>query len=80
MKNAFETVVAAVRSLAAYVGVSLWILVCGPPGMLLAMATGRPHGLYVLGRLGVRIGLGAAGIRCRVAGEQHILRNRAAVY
>ena len=80
MKNAFETAVAAVRSLAAYVGVSLWVLLCGPPGMLLAMATGRPHVLYVLGRLGVRIGLGAAGIRRRVAGQQHIQRDRAAVY
>lgn len=80
MQNAYETVVAAVRSLAAYVGVSLWVLVCGPPGMLLALASGRPNVLYVLGRLGVRIGLGAAGIRCRVAGQQHIQRDRAAVY
>lgn len=71
---------AAVRSLAAYVGVSLWVLVCGPPGMLLAMATGRPDALYVLGRMGVRIGLGAAGIRCRVAGREHIQLGRAAVY
>lgn len=71
---------AAVRSLAAYVGVSLWVLVCGPPGMLLAMATGRPDALYVLGRMGVRIGLGAAGIRCRVAGREHIQLDRAAVY
>ena len=80
MKSAFETAVAAVRSLAAYVGVSLWVLVCGPPGMLLAMATGRPDALYVLGRMGVRIGLGAAGIRCRVAGGEHIQLRRAAVY
>ena len=80
MKNAFDTAVAAVRSLAAYVGVSLWVLVCGPPGMLLALATGRPNVLYVLGRLGVRIGMGASGIRCRVVGEQHIQRGRAAVY
>ncbi len=80
MKNALETAVAAVRSLAAYVGVSLWVLVCGPPGMLLAMATGRPDALYVLGRMGVRIGLGAAGIRCRVAGREHIQLGRAAVY
>ena len=71
---------AAVRSLAAYAGVSLWVLLCGPPGMLLAMATGRPDVLYVLGRMGVRIGLGAAGIRCRVAGTEHIQRGRAAVY
>ena len=80
MTNAFETAVAAVRSLAAYVGVSLWVLLCGPPGMLLAMASGRPDVLYVLGRMGVRIGLGAAGIRCRVAGREHIQRGRAAVY
>lgn len=80
MTNAFETAMAAVRSLAAYVGVSLWVLVCGPPGMLLAMATGRPDALYVLGRMGVRIGLGAAGIRCRVAGREHIQLGRAAVY
>ena len=75
-----ETAAAAVRSLAAYVGVSLWVLLCGPPGMLLAMATGRPDALYVLGRMGVRIGLGAAGIRCRVAGREHIQLDRAAVY
>lgn len=80
MIQVFETAVAAVRSLAAYVGVSLWVLLCGPPGMLLAMASGRPDALYVLGRLGVRIGLGAAGIRCRVAGREHIQLGRAAVY
>lgn len=80
MANVLETAVAAVRSLAAYVGVSLWVLVCGPPGMLLAMATGRPDALYVLGRMGVRIGLGAAGIRCRMAGGEHIQLGRAAVY
>lgn len=80
MKSAFETAVAAVRSLAAYAGVSLWVLLCGPPGMLLAMASGRPDVLYVLGRMGVRIGLGAAGIRCRVAGGEHVQLDRAAVY
>ena len=80
MTNGFETAVAALRSLAAYVGVSLWVLVCGPPGMLVAMATGRPDVLYVLGRLGVRIGIGAAGIRCHVAGREHIQLGRAAVY
>ena len=71
---------AALRSLAAYLGVSLWVLLCGPAGMLLAMISGRPDVLYVLGRMGVRIGLGAAGIRCRVAGREHIQRERAAVY
>lgn len=74
------TIVAAVRSLAAYVGVSLWILLLGPPGVLLAICLRRPDVLYRLGRGGVRLGLASAGIRYRVAGREHIQRGRAAVY
>lgn len=74
------TIVAAVRSLAAYVGVSLWVLLLGPPGMLLAICLRRPDVLYRLGRGGVRLGLASAGIRCRVAGREHVQRGRAAVY
>lgn len=74
------TIVAAVRSLAAYVGVSLWVLLLGPPGMLLAICLRRPDVLYRLGRGGVRLGLASAGIRYRVAGREHVQRGRAAVY
>ncbi len=74
------TVVAAIRSAAAYVGVSLWVIVLGPPGMLLAVCFNRPNVLYWLGRGGVRLGIAAAGIRCRVVGSGHIQRGRAAVY
>lgn len=74
------TIVAAVRSLAAYVGVSLWVLLLGPPGVLLAICLRRPDVLYRLGRGGVRLGLASAGIRYRVAGREHIQRGRAAVY
>lgn len=74
------TIVAAVRSLVAYVGVSLWVLLLGPPGVLLAICLRRPDVLYRLGRGGVRLGLASAGIRYRVAGREHIQRGRAAVY
>ena len=74
------TVVAAIRSAAAYIGVSLWVVLLGPPGMLLALCFHWPDVLYRLGRGGVRLGLAAAGIRCRVVGSEHVQRDRAAVY
>ena len=80
MAELLGTLVAAVRSLAAYVGVSLWILILGPPGMVLAALFRRPAVLYALGRGGVRLGLSAAGIRYRVAGVDHLQPARGAVY
>ena len=76
----FRTFVAATRSLAAYVSVSLWVLLLGPPGMLLAVACRWPEVLYLLGRGGVRLGLAAVGITYHVTGDEHIQRDRAAVY
>ena len=80
MAGFFATVVAALRSALAYVGVSLWVLVLGPPGMLLAVCCRWPGVLYRLGSGGVRLGLAATGIRYRVAGREHIQRARSAVY
>ena len=80
MAESYRTVVAAVRSLTAYVSVSLWVLLLGPPGMLLAVLFGWPEVLYRLGRGGVRLGLTSVGITYRVAGREHIQRDRAAVY
>lgn len=74
------TVIAAVRSLIAYVGVSLWVLLLGPPGMILAVVFRWPDVLYLLGRGGVRLGLASVGITYRVAGAEHIQRDRGAVY
>ena len=74
------TAVAAVRSVAAYVLVSLYVLVVGPPGIVIALLTGRPWLLYWLGRQGVRLGLTTVGIRYRVAGGDHVDRERASVY
>ena len=71
---------AAVRSLATYVLVSLYVLIVGPPGMLLALAFRWKGLLYVLGHAGVRLGLALSGISYRVVGREHIPRDRAAVY
>ena len=71
--------IAALRSLATYVAVSLYVLVVGPPGMLLALVFKWKSLLYVLGHAGVRLGLALSGIRVRVAGAEHLPRE-AAVY
>jgi 1-acyl-sn-glycerol-3-phosphate acyltransferase len=72
--------VAAVRSLATYVAVSLYVLIVGPPGMLLAIVFGWKGVLYILGHGGVRLGLFLSGITFRVAGREHIPFGRSAVY
>ena len=73
-------VVAALRSLATYVSVSLYVLLVGPPFLLIALAVGSPAILYRVGLLGVRLGLALSGIKVHVTGREHLQRNRAAVY
>jgi 1-acyl-sn-glycerol-3-phosphate acyltransferase len=71
---------AALRSTATYLAVSIYVVIVAPPGMLLAILFRWKSLLYVLGHLGVRLGLGLAGIRVRVAGAEHLPLDRAAVY
>jgi 1-acyl-sn-glycerol-3-phosphate acyltransferase len=73
-------IIAAVRSAVTFVVVSLYLLIVGPPGILLAMLTGINKHLYQGGHIGVRLGLALAGIRYRVVGAEHLPRGRAAVY
>jgi len=73
-------VIAAVRSAATYLAVSLYVLFAAPIGMLLAMIFRWKGILYILGHGGVRLGLALCGIKVRVAGAQHIPLGRAAVY
>jgi 1-acyl-sn-glycerol-3-phosphate acyltransferase len=73
-------IIAAVRSLATYVAVSLYVTLVSPPGMLIAALFGAKRHLYVLGHIGVRLGCALAGIRYRVAGAEHVPHDRAAVY
>ena len=80
MNQFLRTAIAVVRSLAAYFSVATYVLLVAPPGMLLAIIFTWPGVLHWLGRGGVRLGLGAVGIRYRVTGEQYIQHDRAAVY
>lgn len=73
-------VVAACRTVAAYVFVSLWTAAVGPPGMLLAIVFRWPNVLYQLAVIGVRGALLLTGLRYTVEGEEHIQRDRAAIY
>jgi 1-acyl-sn-glycerol-3-phosphate acyltransferase len=75
-----STLVATVRSLAAYVAVSLYILLFGPPMLLWTFATGRPLPLYRVGAGGAAIGLWLSGIRVRVVNPERIQHDHAAVY
>jgi len=72
--------VAALRSIATYIAVSLYVLIVAPPGMLIAALFGAKQHLYVLGHIGVRLGLALSGIKYRLAGREHLPRGRAAVY
>jgi 1-acyl-sn-glycerol-3-phosphate acyltransferase len=75
-----STLVAAIRSAAAYVAISLYVAVAAPIGMALAIAFRWKSLLYVLGHMGVTIGTTLAGIRTRVAGREHVPVGQAVVF
>lgn len=70
--------VAAARTFAAVVSVSLYILIAGPPVLLWTVASKDPRLMYRAGGLGVRAGLWLAGIRVRVVGREYL--QHAAIY
>lgn len=72
--------IAAVRSLATYVAVATYVLVAGPPVLLLAFLFHNSALLYRAGHFGIRMGLLLSGLKGRVHGAEHIQRSRAAVY
>jgi 1-acyl-sn-glycerol-3-phosphate acyltransferase len=74
------TLVAAIRSAAAYLAVSLYVAVAAPIGMALALAFEWKDLLYVLGHWGVTLGTSLAGIRTNVAGREHLRPAQAVVF
>jgi 1-acyl-sn-glycerol-3-phosphate acyltransferase len=72
--------VAAIRTVLAVGFVAIYIVVAGPPGLVLALVFRWPMVLYRLGSWGVRAGLLLTGLRFSVEGREHILAGRAAVY
>jgi len=75
-----STFIAAARSIATYVAVSLYVLLFGPPLLLVALVMGNPRWLYVVALGGVRLGLWLSGISLDVRNPQFIQHDRAAVY
>jgi 1-acyl-sn-glycerol-3-phosphate acyltransferase len=72
--------IAAIRSVLTYVAVALYVVLVGPPFVLLAIALGNVVMLYRVGLAGVRLGLFLSGIKYLVEGGENIQRHRAAVY
>jgi 1-acyl-sn-glycerol-3-phosphate acyltransferase len=73
-------VIAAFRSIVTLTAVAVYVLLVGPPLLLLASFTGDPRPLYNAGLLGVRLGLALSGIRVSVKGAEQVRPDRAAVY
>lgn len=73
-------IIAALRTIATYVAVSLYVLLVGPPGMLLAILFGWKDLLYWLGHAGVRLALFTTGISFRVVGKERVPLDRAVVF
>lgn len=72
--------IAAIRSFAAYLFVSLYVVLVGTPLIALALIIRSPAILYWAGLVGVRGGMLLSGIGFRVEGKERILRGRPAVY
>ena len=64
--------IAAVRSVIAYVATVAYVAIAGPVGVVFAAGLRWKRGLYALGHTGVWLALGLSGIRYRVAGREHL--------
>ena len=75
-----STTVAAIRSIAAYLIVSLYVAVLAPIGIGLAILFRWPGVLYILGQGGIALAAGLVGIRVRVAGRNNLRADQAVVF
>ena len=73
-------IIAAIRSVATYVAVSVYVFFAAPIGMLLAAVFRWKGILYIFGHWGCQLGLTLSGMKVRVAGREHIPLDYAAVY
>ncbi len=72
--------IATIRSIAAYLFVSLYVVIVGTPLIALALVVRSPAILYWAGLAGIRGGMLLSGISYRVEGADRIIRGRPAVY
>jgi 1-acyl-sn-glycerol-3-phosphate acyltransferase len=70
----------ALRSAVTYVAIALYVLLAGPPFILLALLLGKRTLLYRAAHAGVRLGVFLSGLKLTIEGESNIQRARAAVY
>ncbi len=70
--SALHTAIALVRSLVAYVVVSLYLLVVGPVAILLALLLRTEDPLFGASRAGATLALAIPGIRFRTAGRENV--------
>ena len=75
-----STLLAWLRSVAAYGFLCVYVLVVGPPGLLVTRFTGRVAHLFRLGYHGARTARRLLGIRLRVVGADRVDGARPAVY
>jgi 1-acyl-sn-glycerol-3-phosphate acyltransferase len=75
-----RTLIASIRSIAAYVGVSLYVAITAPVGMVLAILFRWKDILYIFGHGGVALGSTLAGIRTRVEGQENVPPDGAVVF
>ena len=61
-----------VRSIVTYIAISLYVLVAGTIGLVIAIPFKAKNLLYLLGHGGVALALGLAGIRYTVVGRENV--------
>ena len=67
-----STALAALRSIAAYVAIIVYIAVAAPLALVIGALFRWKRGMYALGHAGVWLALAIAGIRYRVAGRENL--------
>lgn len=80
IRRPVSSLLPALRSVAAYLFVSSWVLIVGTPALLIGIVTGAQRHLFYLGILCVRIAMAILGIRVVVVGRENLQHHRAALY
>jgi 1-acyl-sn-glycerol-3-phosphate acyltransferase len=75
-----RTLVAAVRSVVAYVAILLYITVAAPIALVIGVVFRWKRGMYALGHAGAWLALTLSGIRYRVVGREHVPGDTAVVF
>ena len=74
------TLVAALRSILAYVSIVIYIVAAAPLALFLGGVLRWKRGMYALGHAGVGLALALTGIRYRIAGTEHLRHEGAVVF